>query len=106
MIKKLLLFVMMIILALAFTGCGQSDGVDTETAEDVQLDIVDVELTEVGDETIKVIKVVRQTTGLGLKEAKDLVDGAPSIVMEDASQEQAQEFKAALEEAGATVTLK
>lgn len=106
MIKKLLLFAMMIILALAFTGCGQSDGVDTETAEDVQLDIVDVELTEVGDETIKVIKVVRQTTGLGLKEAKDLVDGAPSIVMEDASQEQAQEFKAALEEAGATVTLK
>jgi len=106
MIKRLLLLGIMISLVLVFAGCDQTDSVDVEITEVDQSGSVDVELTEVGDASIKVIKVVRQTTGLGLKEAKDLVDGAPSIVMEDASRDQAEEFKAALEEAGATVTLK
>lgn len=66
----------------------------------------DVELTSAGDGKIKVIKVVREATGLGLKEAKELVDGAPSIVKEGASKEEAEALKAQLEEVGATVTLK
>ncbi|MBO5087805.1 MAG: ribosomal protein L7/L12 [Lachnospiraceae bacterium] len=106
MLKKLLLPGMMLVLVLAFAGCGQTDSAEVATTENAQSDIVDVELTEAGETKIKVIKVIRETTGLGLKEAKALVDDAPSIVMEDASQEQAQEFKAALEEVGATVTLK
>lgn len=66
----------------------------------------DVELTSAGDKKIGVIKVVREATGLGLKEAKELVDGAPSIVKEGASKEDAEALKAQLEEAGASVTLK
>lgn len=66
----------------------------------------DVELTEVGAEKVKVIKVVREITGLGLKEAKDLVDGAPKMVKEAASKEEAEEIKKKLEEVGAKVTLK
>jgi len=66
----------------------------------------DVELTEVGAEKIKVIKVVREVTGLGLKEAKDLVDGAPKMVKEQASKEEADAIKAKLEEVGAKITLK
>ena len=66
----------------------------------------DVELTNAGEGKIKVIKVVREATGLGLKEAKELVDGAPSVVKEGASKEDAEALKAALEEVGATVTLK
>lgn len=66
----------------------------------------DVELTEVGGEKVKVIKVVREVTGLGLKEAKDVVDGAPKIVKEGASKEEAEEIKKKLEEVGAKVTLK
>ena len=66
----------------------------------------DVELTEVGAEKVKVIKVVREVTGLGLKEAKDLVDGAPKVVKEGASKEEAEELKKKLEEVGAKVTLK
>ncbi len=66
----------------------------------------DVELTDVGGEKIKVIKVVREITGLGLKEAKDLVDGAPKMVKEAASKEEADSIKAKLEEVGAKVTLK
>ncbi len=65
-----------------------------------------VELTEVGAEKVKVIKVVREVTGLGLKEAKDLVDGAPKVVKEGASKEEAEALKKSLEEAGAKVTLK
>ncbi len=65
-----------------------------------------VELTEVGAEKVKVIKVVRELTGLGLKEAKDLVDGAPKMVKENASKEEANDIKAKLEEVGAKVTLK
>jgi len=66
----------------------------------------DVELTSAGGEKIKVIKVVREITGLGLKEAKDLVDGAPKIVKEAAPKEEADSIKAKLEEVGAQVTLK
>lgn len=65
-----------------------------------------VELTEVGPNKVKVIKVVREVTGLGLKEAKDLVDGAPKVVKEGASKEEAEELKKKLEEVGAKVTLK
>ena len=66
----------------------------------------DVELTEVGSEKIKGIKVVREVTGLGLKEAKELVDGAPKMLKEQASKEEADGIKAKLEEVGAKVTLK
>ena len=66
----------------------------------------DVELTEVGAEKVKVIKVVREVTGLGLKEAKDVVDGAPKIVKEQASKDEAEDIKKKLEEVGAKVTLK
>ncbi|MBR1931636.1 MAG: 50S ribosomal protein L7/L12 [Lachnospiraceae bacterium] len=66
----------------------------------------DVELTEVGSEKVKVIKVVREVTGLGLKEAKDAVDGAPKVLKEAASKEEAEEIKKKLEEVGAKVTLK
>ena len=66
----------------------------------------DVELTEVGPNKVKVIKVVREATGLGLKEAKDLVDSAPKMVKEQASKEEADELKAKLEAEGAKVTLK
>ena len=66
----------------------------------------DVELTEAGDQKVKVIKVVREITGLGLKEAKYVVDGAPKVVKEQASKEEAEEIKKKLEEVGAKVTLK
>ena len=66
----------------------------------------DVMLTNVGQAKIGVIKVVRAVTGLGLKEAKDLVDGAPAAVKEGVNQEEADSVKAQLEEAGATVELK
>ena len=66
----------------------------------------DVELTEVGAAKVKVIKVVREITGLGLKEAKALVDGAPKVVKEGASKAEAEEIKAKLEAEGAEVNLK
>ncbi|MBE0642712.1 MAG: 50S ribosomal protein L7/L12 [Bacteroidetes bacterium] len=66
----------------------------------------DVELTTIGANKINVIKVVRAATSLGLKEAKDLVEGAPSIVKEQLSKDEADKLKKELEEAGATVTLK
>ena len=66
----------------------------------------DVELTEVGPNKVKVIKVVREVTGLGLKEAKDVVDGAPKVVKEGASKEEADDIKAKLEAEGAKVTVK
>ena len=65
-----------------------------------------VELTEVGPNKVKVIKVVREATGLGLKEAKDLVDSAPKMIKEAASKEEADDLKAKLEAEGAKVTLK
>jgi len=66
----------------------------------------DVELTEVGAEKVKVIKVVREITGLGLKEAKDLVDGAPKNIKEAVSKEEAEDIKKKVEAEGAKVTLK
>ncbi|MCT7680414.1 MAG: 50S ribosomal protein L7/L12 [Lactobacillus crispatus] len=66
----------------------------------------DVELTEAGQEKVKVIKAVRDITGLGLKDSKDLVDGAPKNVKEGVSEDEANDIKAKLEEVGATVTLK
>ena len=66
----------------------------------------DVELTEVGPNKVKVIKVVREVTGLGLKEAKEVVDGAPKVVKEGISKAEADELKAKLEGEGAKVTLK
>ena len=65
-----------------------------------------VELTSVGDKKIGVIKAIREITSVGLKEAKDMADGAPSIVKESLSKDEAEEVKKKLEEAGATVTLK
>lgn len=69
-------------------------------------DEFDVELTEVGAEKVKVIKVVREATGLGLKEAKELVDSAPKMIKEAADKASAEDLKKKLEEVGAKVTLK
>ena len=69
-------------------------------------DEFDVELTEVGPNKVKVIKVVREATGLGLKEAKDLVDNAPKVLKEAAAKAEAEEIKTKLEAEGAKVTLK
>lgn len=66
----------------------------------------DVELTEAGANKVKVIKVVREATGLGLKEAKDVVDGAPKVLKQGASKEEAEDIKTKLEAEGAKVTLK
>ena len=66
----------------------------------------DVELTEAGGAKVKVIKVVREVTGLGLKEAKEVVDGAPKVLKEGVSKEEAEDIKAKLEAEGAKVTLK
>ena len=79
-------------------------GGDAAAAE--EKDEFDVELTEVGPNKVKVIKVVRELTGLGLKEAKDAVDGAPKVIKEDATKEEAEEAKTKLEAEGAKVTLK
>jgi large subunit ribosomal protein L7/L12 len=77
-----------------------------EAVAEEEKDEFDVILTEAGDKKIQVIKEVRALTNLGLKEAKDLVDGAPSPVLEKASKEDAEKAKAALEEAGGKVELK
>ena len=79
-------------------------GAGAATAE--EKDEFDVELTEVGPNKVKVIKVVREATGLGLKEAKDLVDNAPKTLKEGASKAEAEEIKTKLEAEGAKVTLK
>ena len=75
-----------------------------EAAE--EKDEFDVELTEVGPNKVKVIKVVREATGLGLKEAKEVVDGAPKVIKEGVSKAEAEEMKTKLEAEGAKVTLK
>lgn len=80
-----------------------TDGGAAEAEEKTEFD---VELTEVGPNKVKVIKVVREVTGLGLKEAKDVVDSAPKMVKEGASKEEADDIKAKLEAEGAKVTLK
>ena len=69
-------------------------------------DSFDVELTSVGQEKIKVIKAVREITGNGLKESKELVDNAPSVIKEGASKDEAEDIKSKLEDVGASVTLK
>ena len=69
-------------------------------------DSFDVELTEIGAKKLDVIKVVRALTGLGLKEAKEAVEGAPKVLKEGCTKEEAEDYKAKLEEAGAKVTLK
>ena len=69
-------------------------------------DEFDVELTEVGANKVKVIKVVREVTGLGLKEAKDVVDGAPKVLKQGASKDEANDIKTKLEAEGAKITLK
>ena len=79
-------------------------GTAGEAAE--EKDEFDVELTEVGANKVKVIKVVREVTGLGLKEAKAIVDGAPKVVKEGASKAEAEDIKTKLEAEGAKVTLK
>ena len=80
-------------------------GTDGDAAAEEQT-AFDVVLTGAGDKKIQVIKVVRAITGLGLKEAKDLVDGAPNPVKEGVAQDEADQIKAQLEEAGATVEVK
>src|SRR3954466_13473546 len=87
--------------AVAAPGGAAGDGAAAE--EKTSFDVV---LTAAGGQKIQVIKVVRAVTGLGLKEAKDLVDSAPKPVKEGATQEEADQIKAQLEEAGATVELK
>lgn len=79
-------------------------GAGAEAAE--EKDQFDVVLTEVGGKKIQVIKALREVTSLGLKEAKELVDGAPNTVRESATKEEAEQIKAKLEEQGATVELK
>jgi large subunit ribosomal protein L7/L12 len=88
----------------AVAGVAPAGGADAGAAEEKTE--FDVELTSVGDKKINVIKVIREVTALGLKEAKEIADGAPSIVKEAAAKEEAEEVKGKLEEAGATVTLK
>ncbi len=75
-------------------------------APEEEQDEFDVVLTEIGDKKINVIKVVREITALGLKEAKEMVDGAPNTIKEAVSKDEAAELKAKLEEAGGTVELK
>lgn len=77
-----------------------------EGAQEEEKDEFDVELAEVGPNKVKVIKVVREVTGLGLKEAKEMVDGAPKVVKEGASKAEAEDIKAKLEGEGAKVNLK
>ena len=89
--------------AAAASAAGGGDG-GAAAAE--EKDTFDVVLTGAGDKKIQVIKVVRAITGLGLKEAKDLVDGAPGTVKEGVNREEADSLKAQLEEAGASVEVK
>lgn len=88
-------------MAMPQTGGGQA--VEAPVEEQTEFDLV---LTGAGDKKIQVIKVVRAITGLGLKEAKDLVDGAPKSVKEKISKDEANELKKQLEEVGATVEVK
>ena len=87
--------------AAAPAAAGAGDGGEAE-----EKDSFDVHLADAGDKKIQVIKEVRTLTNLGLKDAKDLVDGAPNTIMEGASKEDAEKAKEALEAAGATIELK
>ena len=88
--------------AAAPVAAAAAGGADAGAAKDS----FDVELTSAGDKKVGVIKAVREITGLGLKEAKELVDGAPGVIKEGVPTAEAEEIKAKLEEAGASVTLK
>jgi len=88
----------------AVAAAAPAAGGDAGAAE--EKDSFDVVLTGAGDKKIQVIKVVRELTSLGLKEAKDLVDGAPKPVLEGVNKEKAEEAKTKLEEAGASIELK
>ncbi len=90
--------------AVAAAGAAPAAGGDGAAAEEQTA--FDVVLTGAGDKKIQAIKVVRSVTGLGLKEAKDLVDGAPNAVKEGVTKEEAETIKGQLEEAGASVELK
>ncbi len=90
-------------IAVAAPGAAAGGGGEAAAEEKSAFDVM---LTAAGDKKIQVIKVVRAVTGLGLKEAKDLVDGAPSAIKEGVAQDEADSVKAQLEEAGATVELK
>lgn len=87
----------------AAAGAPAGDGGGAEEAESATVDVV---LTEVGGQKVPVIKVVRSATGLGLKEAKAIVDEAPKAIKEGVEREEAEKIKGELEEAGATVELK
>lgn len=89
--------------AVAAAAPAAAAGAGEAAAEKTSFNVV---LKEAGDQKIKVIKVVRDATGLGLKEAKELVDGAPKVIKEGASKAEAEDIKAKLEEQGAKVTLK
>jgi large subunit ribosomal protein L7/L12 len=89
--------------AVAVAGAPAAGGEAPAEEEKTEFDIV---LTSIGEKKVNVIKAVRAITGLGLKEAKDMVDGAPATVKEGASKEDAEEAKKQLEEAGASVELK
>ena len=84
----------------AVAAGGAADSASEEKSE------FDVELTSVGDKKISVIKAIREITALGLKEAKEMADNAPSMIKEGVSKEESEELKGKLEEAGGTVTLK
>ena len=90
-----------IMAAMPMAGAGGDAGAEVE--EQTEFDVM---LTSFGDKKIQVIKVVRAATGLGLKEAKELVDGVPNAVKEGVSKDEAEKLKAELEEAGAIVDLK
>ena len=92
--------------AAAPVAVAAAPGVEGGGAAAAEKDSFNVELTSFGDKKINVIKEVRVITGLGLKEAKDLVEGAPNTIKEDLTKDEAEKIKGKLEEAGATVELK
>ena len=87
-------------------ACEEEFGVSAAAEAAEEKTEFDVELTSFGDQKIKVIKVVREITGLGLKEAKAAVEGAPKVLKEAVAKDEAEQIKAKLEEVGATVTIK
>ena len=89
--------------AVAAAPAAGTDGGEQQAEEKTEFDVV---LSAVGEKKVNVIKAVRAITGLGLKEAKDMVDGAPSTIKESAPKAEAEEFKKQLEEAGASAELK
>ena len=89
--------------AVAAAPSAGGDGGEQQAEEKTEFDVV---LSSIGDKKVNVIKAVRAITGLGLKEAKDMVDGAPSTIKEAAAKDEAEEIKKQLEEAGATAELK